>query len=96
VGGWPTFLLNLAPRLKGFDLHFIATDNPNIHSGFTKLGKTEYIKFPVDNITKYLADHKIDIVQFGNKVQYKNAAIQAKVPVIIERTAGPRSSVSTV
>ena len=91
VGGWPTFLLNLAPRLKDFDLHFVATDNPNINEGFKKLGKTAYIKVVEKNIAQYLSDNKIDIVQYGNKAQYKNAAIQANVPLIIERTAGPRS-----
>lgn len=92
VGGIPNFLGNLAARLQDdFAFHFIATDNSDINPRFKSLGEAVFLGHKWDQITKYLKEHKVDIVQYGNKVQYKQCAINAGVPIIIERTAGPRS-----
>lgn len=92
MGGIPNFLRTLARHLQGeFNFHFIATDNSNIHPEFHNLGKATYLGQKWDKITKYLSENKIDLVQYGNKLQYKQCAIKAGVPVIVERTAGPRS-----
>lgn len=92
LGGIPTFLLNLAQHLpKEFNLHFISTDNPNIHPRFHKLGQAHHFGADYAKISQYLKNNQIDIVQYGNKVEFKYAALKAGVPVVIERTAGPRS-----
>lgn len=92
MGGWPTFLLNLTQELsREFDFHFIATENKEIHPRFNGLGKVQYLGTKKDKIKKYLQDNQIDIVQYGNKAWPGEVAKDAGVPVIIERTAGPRS-----
>jgi len=91
VGGIPTFLYNLSSELQDeFEFYFIATENRKINSAFNSIGEATYINSEKD-ITKFLIDKKIDIVQYGNKQSYLTSALNAKVPVIIERTAGPRS-----
>ena len=91
VGGIPTFLINLATELQShFNFHFISTENPTINSKFKELGQAHYIKNQ-DKLITYLKTHRPDIVQYGNQVRFKEAALKAGVPVIIERTAGPRS-----
>ncbi len=91
-GGIPTFLINLTTKLKGmFEFYFIATDNPNISAKFHNLGNANYFGHDWAKITKFFKDKNIGIVQFGNCLPYKECAIKAKVPIIIERTAGPRS-----
>lgn len=91
VGGIPTFLANLATELQShFNFHFISTDNPIVNSRFGKLGQAHHIKAQ-DKLIKYLQTHKPDIVQYGNQIRFRDAAIKAKIPIIIERTAGPRS-----
>lgn len=87
-GGIPTFLLNLAPRLKDFDLHFIATQNPKIHPAFKSNGAAYYCP---KNLVGLLKSINPNILQYGNLVEYKNAGLAAGIPVLIERTAGPRS-----
>ncbi len=92
LGGIETAIMNLATYLKPhFEFHFIATNNPIIHPQFIKNGTAVYMGERWDKITKYLHDQKIDVVQFGNRIEYKNCAIKAEVPYIIERTSGPRS-----
>lgn len=90
-GGIPTFLMNLAKELKGkFTFHFIATENPTINPSFYELGRAAYIG-DNDGLVGYFKKHKISLVQYGNVLNYKTAALKAAVPVIVERTAGPRS-----
>jgi glycosyltransferase involved in cell wall biosynthesis len=93
MGGWPTYLINLATELRGqFAFSFVATENPNIHPKLTELGDTQYFgKHNWDGIGHYLIQEKPDIVQYGNQVEIKDTAITARVPILIERTAGPRS-----
>lgn len=92
TGGIPGFLYRLATRLNNqFEFHFIATDNSNINPKFNNVGKAHYFKQHWSDITQYLRDNDIDIVQYGNKIQYKQCAVNAGVPIVIERTAGPRS-----
>jgi glycosyltransferase involved in cell wall biosynthesis len=91
IGGYETALYNISNKLKDeFDIHFIATGNADIHPHFYKVGKPIYID-NWDSVTNYLIKNKITIVQYGNVEKYKNCAIKAGVPIIIERTAGPRS-----
>lgn len=92
IGGIPTFLYNIAKKLQDkFDFHFLATDNCDIHPHFGEVGIALYTGNDWDYITQYLQENKIDIVQFGNRIEYKECALKAKIPIIIERTAGPRS-----
>jgi len=92
IGGTETFIYNTANHLKNhFEFHFIATGNPDIHPKFAKIGKTTYSGEKWNKITDYLKSNKIDILQYGNLPQYKNCALKAKTPAIIERIAGPRS-----
>lgn len=91
-GGIPTFIINLATKLKGkFEFYFVATDNSDINIRFHELGHAHYFGHNWDKITRFFKEQKIDIVQFGNCLSYKECALKAKVPIIIERTAGPRS-----
>lgn len=92
IGGSETCIYNISNQLKNqFEFHFIATGNPDIHSRFLKIGKATYMGEKWNKITEYLKFNKIDIFQYGNLPQYKDCAVRAKVPVIIERIAGPRS-----
>lgn len=93
MGGWPTFLLNLCAELKDeFEFHFIATDNKDINPKFHKLGKAQYMGQNFESINHYLITHSLDIVQYGNKAwPGKLAKNTPNPPVVIERTAGPRS-----
>lgn len=91
MGGWPTFLINLTTKLQGdFDFHFIALDNKNINPKFNKLGKAKYIGHNWDVLKKYLVDNSITIVQYGNR-DIGSIIKELNIPVVIERTAGPRS-----
>jgi len=93
MGGWPTFLMNLATELQGqYDFHFIATDNKNINSKFHELGKAQYLGHNFEAINHYLICHRPDIVQFGNQAWVGELAKNIpNPPIVIERTAGPRS-----
>lgn len=93
MGGWPTFLLNLCSELKDkYEFHFIATDNKNINSKFYELGKAQYLGHNWPAINNYLVHHQPDIVQFGNQSWVGELAKNTpNPPVVIERTAGPRS-----
>lgn len=91
MGGWPTFLLNLSEKIQNdFNLHFIAVENSDINPRFASLGSAMYLNKPA-HIVDYLKKVKPDIVQYGNKHWIGEAARNAGVPNIIERTAGPRS-----
>jgi len=91
IGGYENFLYRLSNELKNdFDFHFIATENTQLNQALFGIGKPIYLD-DSGNITKYISENKIDIVQFGNKLEYKEIAQKAGVPIIIERTAGPRS-----
>lgn len=91
IGGYETALYNISKKIKDeFEIHFIATGNRNIHPHFHEVGHPLYLD-SWNDITQYLSDNKIDIVQYGNVERYKTCALNAGVPIIIERTAGPRS-----
>ena len=95
-GGIETHTKNLTSYLKEkypteFCFNFIATSNPSIHPAFYKIGHPVFFKNDWARIEKYLRDGKIDVVQYGNLIEYKNVAIKAGVKKIIERTAGVRS-----
>jgi len=92
IGGIETCLYNIARELEDkFDFHFLATNNPDIHPHFDKVGTAYHTGENWDFVSQYLREEKIDIVQYGNRVEYKECAVKAGVPIIIERTAGPRS-----
>lgn len=92
IGGTETFIYSTAKHLKNqFEFHFIATGNPTIHPKFHKIGKAVYLGEKWNKIIEYLRENNIDILQYGNLPQYKECGLKAKVPVIIERVAGPRS-----
>jgi glycosyltransferase involved in cell wall biosynthesis len=92
IGGIETALYNLAKKLSDeFEFHFLATSNSQIHPHFDEVGTAWHTGEKWDYIVQYLKENKIDIVQYGNKIEYKECAVKAKVPIIIERTAGPRS-----
>lgn len=92
IGGIPGFILRLSKRINDdFDLYFIATSEKNINNGFYDVGTPLYMGENWEKISKFLKEKSVDIVQYGNKIEYKECAINAGVPVIIERTAGPRS-----
>lgn len=92
IGGIETCIYNISKNLKDkFDFYFIATENPDIHPHFNEVGKAYYFGNNWEVINNLLISKKIDIVQYGNKLEYKKLALNAHVPIIIERTAGPRS-----
>jgi glycosyltransferase involved in cell wall biosynthesis len=92
IGGYEACLYNIAKKLQDhFEFHFIATENKDIHPHFSEIGKAKYWGNNFEGISNYLINNKIDIVQYGNKQWYKDIALNAKVPIVIERTAGPRS-----
>lgn len=91
MGGWPTFLINLATELKGqFEFSFVALDNPNINPKFDELGEAFYVGNNPVHLENHLLNYKPDLVQFGNKNLGKLIK-STGVPIVIERTAGPRS-----
>jgi glycosyltransferase involved in cell wall biosynthesis len=92
IGGTEACIYNIASSLKDFfEFHFITTGNPDIHPKFTEIGNAVYLGEKWNKVINYLKTHQIDILQYGNLPEYKNCALKAKVPVIIERIAGPRS-----
>lgn len=92
IGGIETCLYNIAKELLDeFDFYFLATDNYEIHPHFDEVGTAWYTGEDWSYVTQYLKENKIDIVQYGNRIEYKKCAFDAGVPIIIERTAGPRS-----
>lgn len=92
IGGIPTFLYNIAKKLQDkFDFHFLATDNTDIHPHFNEVGTALYTGNNWTYVIQYLKENKMNIVQFGNCLSYKECALKAGIPIIIERTAGPRS-----
>jgi len=92
IGGIPTFLYNIAKELcDDFDFHFLATDNYEIHPHFDEVGTAWHTGEDWRYVAQYLKENNIDIAQYGNRIEYKKCALEANVPVIIERTAGPRS-----
>lgn len=91
LGGTESYIRYLSRYLHShYNLHFISTVNPEIHSEFHSLGQAHYIKSH-DSILSYMRRNHISIVQYANLPEYGKIAQEAKVPVIIERIAGPRS-----
>lgn len=91
IGGVETAIYNIANKLKNdFNFYFIATNNPDIHPRYKDIGKCIYLGEKWDAITQYIKNNNIDILQWGNKTEYKECGIKAGVKTI-ERLAGPRS-----
>jgi glycosyltransferase involved in cell wall biosynthesis len=92
IGGIETCLYNLAAQLKDeFEFHFIATHVKHIEPKFTSIGPALYI--PVGRkLVRYLKDQNFDLVQTHNLRDYVDCALEAGVPVIVERVAGNRST----
>jgi len=92
IGGYETCLYNIAKKLQEhFEFYFLATNNWDIHPHFDEVGTAWHTGEDWGYLTQFLREENIDIVQYGNRIEYKKCALDAKVPIIVERTAGPRS-----
>lgn len=92
IGGYESCLYNIAKELQDhFDFYFFATENKDIHPHFNEVGIARYYGNNFECLNNFLISKQVDIVQYGNKEWYRKMALNAKVPVVIERTAGPRS-----
>jgi glycosyltransferase involved in cell wall biosynthesis len=90
IGGIETCLYNIARELKSeFEFHFIATHVKHIQPKFNDVGRAVYL--PIGrSLVKYLKENKFSIAQTHNMREYVDAALDANVPIIIERIAGNR------
>jgi len=92
TGGIQTCLYNLASRLQDeFEFHFIATHSDYILPKFRQVAYTVALPFEKKALAAYLKEHRIDIAQTHNLREYIDAALMAKVPVVVERTDGIRN-----
>lgn len=90
LGGIETFLKNIATRLNhSYDFHFIATASNQILPIFNQIGTAHYC--PPTNLVQFYQKLQPDILQVHQEQAQIDAAIQAKIKVIIERTDGNRS-----
>jgi glycosyltransferase involved in cell wall biosynthesis len=90
-GGMPTWVYTLATRLASrHELHFLGTDVERIAPKFSAVGRPQFVGHDWRRLRRYLRDHHIDIVQYGNRRIFGECALAAGVPVVVERTGGQR------
>ena len=95
IGGMESILYRLAKELHlQFDFFFIATHSSDILDKFYEVGTPVYIGQKWLKLRRFLRDHQIDIVQYGNLRIYADVALSAGVPIVIERTDGIRNGVA--
>lgn len=91
MGGMVTWVYNLATRLhRQHELHFLCTHVDRIAPKFYDVGRPIYIGQHWPRLTRYLREHHIDVVQFGQTRAFADCAFAAGVPVVIERMDGLR------
>lgn len=92
IGGMPKWLFQIAKQLQDdFDFYFIATHSDYVRPEYRDVAKVAVLPFNKLVLAAYLFLHRIDIVQIANLRRYAEAAILARIPVIIERTDGLRN-----
>ena len=92
IGGMPKWLYNLAHYLQGeFDFYFIATHSDCVVPQYREVARVSKLPFRRGVLQVYLMWHHIDLVQIANLRLYADAALAARVPVVIERTDGLRN-----
>ena len=92
TGGIQTCLYNVATRLREeFEFHFVATHSDYVLPKFKQVAHSVVLPFRAKALTAYLKEHRIDIAQTHNLREYIDAALMAKVPVVVERTDGIRN-----
>jgi glycosyltransferase involved in cell wall biosynthesis len=91
VGGMPKWLFNLASVLRDeFDFYFIATHSDYVLKEYSEVAQVDVLPFKKAAIAWHLFRNRIDIAQVANLRLYTEAALLARVPVVIERTDGLR------
>jgi len=92
IGGMPKWLYNLASGLGDeFEFFFIATHSRDRALEYSRVARTVWLPPRVPVLAAYLWWQRIDIAQVANLRLYTDAALRARVPVIIERTDGIRA-----
>lgn len=95
IGGMPKWLYSVAVNLQDqFDFYFIATHSNYFIPEYRSVAQVVHIPFKKWILTQYLRLHQIDLVQMANHRLYADAALAARVPVVIERTDGLRGGVA--
>ena len=91
LGGMPKWIYNLARNLGDeYEFYFIATHSKVFAPEYREVARVKALPFNKWALAAYLRWHRIDLVQTANKRLYADAAILARVPVVIERTDGLR------
>ena len=91
LGGMPKWIYNLALNLgHEYEFYFIATHSKVFAPEFREVARVKALPFNKWVLAAYLRWHRIDLVQTANKRRYADAALLARVPVVIERTDGLR------
>lgn len=91
IGGMPKWLYSLAKELKDeFEFTFIATHSSVIEPAYRDVARVAVLPANQLVLAAYLALRRFDIAQVANLRVYTEAALLARVPVIIERTDGVR------
>jgi len=91
IGGMPKWLYTLAGALANeFDFTFIATHSKVVMPEYREVAHVVTLPFNKWILAAYLWYGRYDIVQVANLRLYTEAALLAKVPVVIERVDGLR------
>ena len=92
IGGMPKWLYNLARCLQDeFEFYFVATHSDYVVPQYREVARVATLPFRRRILQAYLMWHRIDLVQMANLRLYADAALAARVPVVMERTDGLRS-----
>ena len=87
----PKWLFNLASELRNqFEFTFIATHSGYVIPEYRKVASVAVLPFNKWMLASFLLAKRIDIAQVANLRLYTEAALLARVPVIIERVDGLR------
>lgn len=91
MGGMVSWTYRLATTWQaGHELHFLCTHVERVAPKFFDVGRPSYLGRDWRRVKRYLADHRIEVVQFGQLRVYADCAFAAGVPVVVERADGPR------
>jgi glycosyltransferase involved in cell wall biosynthesis len=91
IGGMPKWLYALAQELNDeFEFTFIATHSNVVAPAYRDAARVVVLPPNKFMLAAYLALRRFDIAQVANLRVYAEAALLARVPVIIERTDGVR------
>lgn len=97
MGGMPGWVYRLATRLsRDHELHFLCTEVDRIAPKFASVGVPRFCPGGAAELATVLRAARVDIVQYGQRPAYGEAAMAAGVPVVIERTDGWRQGLPRV